>query len=142
MPGDPTVSFIVRRNVRVEQVERHAANVGPPNLRANRALADHNLNQQRRTVFGVTLMQRQLRRISFTVQLLLPTDPAESLAKVAIVIEQANRDERQPQVTGGLQMIAGQHTQTAGVKRQRVVHSKLRAKISDWILRRDGRRDG
>ncbi len=50
--------------------------------------------------------------------LLLPAVPGEGLAEVAVPVEQPDADQRDTQVAGRLQMVAGQDAEAAGVLRQ------------------------
>ena len=129
MTGDPAIGFHVFGNVCIQQVKRHAPNVSTPNLRAYDPLANQYFHKQRRAVFSLHLIERQLFRISFTVKLFLPADEIEALAKVTVVIKQPDRYERQIQIARRLQMIAGEYAKTARVERQRIVNAILGAKI-------------
>ena len=64
----------------------------------------------------------------------LPIVTAKLLTEIPEPIKQTHRDQRQIQIARGFQMIAGQYSQAAGVKRQRVMNPKLSAKISNRCL--------
>ncbi len=49
------------------------------------------------------------------VALLLPAVPAEGLPEVPVTVEQADADQRRAQVAGGLEVVAGQDAEAAGV---------------------------
>ena len=69
----------------------------------------------------------------------LPVDP---LAKIRLAVEQADRHQRQSQVRGGLQVIAGQDPQAAAVDGQRLVNAELRREISHGANAQGGGVDG
>ncbi len=50
--------------------------------------------------------------------LLLPALAGEALAEVAVPVEQADADERDAQVAGGLEVVTGQDAEAAAVLRQ------------------------
>src|SRR5687768_2543176 len=83
-------------------------------------------------------MDRQLVGMRFAVMLFLPTVIAQSLAKVAIAIEQSHGDEREAEIAGRLQMIAGKDSESTGVKRERCVYAKLGTKVRDRMFLRNG----
>src|SRR4051794_38953282 len=82
-------------------------------------------------------MNRQLVWKRLAVVLFLPAVVAQSLTEVAVAIKQTDGEKRQPEITGGLEMIAGEYAEATGVKRQRRVHAKLGTEVSDRMLRRD-----
>ena len=68
--------------------------------------------------------------------MLLVTVRVDGLAEVAVAVEQADGDERQGHVRGGLAVIAGEHTQAAGVDGQRLVQPVLGAEVGDRAVQR------
>ncbi len=64
----------------------------------------------------------------------LPAVFGDALGKIAFGIEQADSHERQSQVAGFFGMVARQHTQAAGVNRQRLVQAELHRKIGDQLV--------
>lgn len=63
--------------------------------------------------------------------LLLPAVPRQGLPEVPVPVEQPDTDERNPQVTGRLQMIAGQDAEAAGVLGQRGRDPELGREVGD-----------
>ena len=61
---------------------------------------------------------------------LLPTVDIEPLAEISLVVIQPDADQRNAQIRGTVDMIAGQDTQTAGIDRQRFVQAEFRRKVS------------
>ena len=54
----------------------------------------------------------------------------EALAEISLAVKQADADQRNVQVRGALDVIAGQHAQAAGIDRQRLVQAELGREIS------------
>ena len=76
-------------------------------------------------------VQRQAVRVERWVALLLPAVGVEALAEVALGVEQADADERQAEVGGGLQVVAGEDAEAAGVLRQRLGDAELGGEVGD-----------
>src|SRR5437868_6931304 len=112
MSGDPAIRLDVLRNVCVEQIKLHSTDVGAPDLGQHVALADHDFNPQRRVIIILHEMNRQIVGKCFAVMLFLPTVVAQSLTKISVAIEQADRHERQTEITRRLEMIAGEYAET------------------------------
>ena len=55
----------------------------------------------------------------------------EPLAEVATAVEQADADERNAELGSGLQVVAGEDAEPAGVDRQRLVDPELHAEVGD-----------
>src|SRR5262249_31315469 len=67
----------------------------------------------------------------------------EPLAQVAFAVEEADGDEREAEVGGALQVIAGEDAEAARVDRQRLVDPELGAEVRDRPARaREGISDG
>src|ERR1051325_1630033 len=58
------------------------------------------------------------------------------LAKIAVPIQQTDRDEIQIEIAGRLAMIAREDAQATRVVRNRFVETEFSRKICDWILDR------
>lgn len=75
--------------------------------------------------------EREFVRVEDGIALLLPAVAREALAEVAVAVEQADADERNTQVAGGLQMVSGKDAEPAGVLRQGSRHSELGREVGD-----------
>ena len=64
------------------------------------------------------------------ILLALPAGLVQPLQKVALPVKQADADQRNIQVGGALDVVAGQHAQAAGVNGQRFVQAELGGEIS------------
>jgi hypothetical protein len=60
----------------------------------------------------------------------------DRLAEVAVLVEQADANERQCHVAGRLDMIAGEHSQTTGVDAERFVKAIFGAEVGDGAIQR------
>ena len=63
--------------------------------------------------------------------LLLPAVAGEGLAEVAVPVEQSDADERDAEVAGGLEMVAGEDAEAAGVLRQGGGDAELGREVGD-----------
>ena len=68
---------------------------------------------------------RQRAMIDVDVVLVLPAVAIEALAEVALVVVEADADERNAEVRGALDVIAGQDAEAARIDRQRFVDAEL-----------------
>ena len=75
----------------------------------------------------------QIFRIGAEVMRELVTVAVNGLMKIAVTIKQADSDKRNAEVTGGLAMIAGENTESAGINRKAFMETKLGAEIGDQI---------
>jgi hypothetical protein len=108
--GHTAVAVRVLLDVGVQEVERGPADVGPPHLGVARLAGEvdddaHALAQ--RDSQGVRVERREA--------LLLPAVEAEVLAEVAVLVEEADADERDAHVRRRLEVVAGQDAEAAGV---------------------------
>ena len=60
---------------------------------------------------------------------MLPAVDVEPLAEVALVVIQPDAHQRDAEIRGALQMIAGEDAEAAGVDRQRLVQAELRGEV-------------
>jgi hypothetical protein len=75
--------------------------------------------------------ERQRIEIVDGVAFLLPAVGIEQLPEVALLIEQAEADQRVVLVARGFQMVAGENAQAAGVDRQALGETVFGREISD-----------
>ena len=127
----PAARRVVLGQLRVEQVERHAADVHPPDLEVGLAAEDVHGQPQRPAVGAGHARHRQALRIVLDPVLLLPPVQVEPLAEVAAPVEEADRNQRQGLVARLLEDVAGEHAEPARVDRQRGVDAVLRAEERD-----------
>ena len=138
--GDGADDLAVLLDVGVEQQQRDPADLGDPDARGERLLvgqADHDLRD--RAVLLAQQRQRQAVGVEDRVGLLLPAVAGQGLAEVAVAVEQPDADDRHAEVARGLEVVAGQDAETAGVLRQHRGDAELRGEVAD---RRGQRRLG
>ena len=135
--ADPARLGVVVRVVGVEQVERHAADVDPPDECLDLALAERHLDRQRLALAVRHERRGQALGVRVDPVLVLPAGGVDALAEVALVVHQPDRDERQAAVRGLLHEVAGQRAEAARVDRQRAVDRVLGAEEGDRVLRID-----
>src|SRR4029079_13561276 len=101
------------------------------------SFANQYLNLQWTAIVITHQLNWQFTRKCLAVVFLLPTVGSQTLNEVAVPIQQSNRDQRQLQVACRLKVISCEDSKATGIKRQRVVHTKLGTKIRDRICRCD-----
>src|SRR2546423_12556940 len=79
-------------------------------------------------------MKREFISVVLAIFFFLPILATQSLTKISEAIEQAECDQRHIQIARRFKMIAGENSEPARIKRQRIVHSELGTEISDWVL--------
>ena len=77
--------------------------------------------------------QRQGVEIVDRVAFLLPAVGIQKLAEIALLVEQAQADQRIVLVARGLQMVAGEDAQAAGIDRQALGEAVLGGEIGDQL---------
>ncbi len=130
--GDRALHRGVAVHVRVEQEQRHAAHVRPPELREQRsAVGQPHVDAQRQALAVGDQLQRQLLRVEGGVRLDLPAVGGQGLPEVPRPVEQPHADQRHAEVTGRLEVVAGQHAEPAGVLRQDLADAELGREVGD-----------
>src|SRR6266852_141230 len=115
--GQLSVFGVVAVDVGVEQEQVAAAHFHAPDFRPDGATPGLHLYCDRFAIGPDCRLHGQLTDVSLDVFFLLPAGAVEPLAKISLAVEQADTDERDTQVGGALDMVAGQHAQSAGIFR-------------------------
>ena len=140
--GDAAGGVVVARNVGVQQQQGDASDVGTPDV-CQQAPAvgqrQRNLERLAVAVRGGLAQQRQRQavRVEDRVGLLLPGVAGERLLEVAGLVQQADADQRHAEVGGGLEVVAGEDAEAAGVLRQDLGDAEFGGEVGDA---RPGRR--
>ena len=79
---------------------------------------------------------RQLVGVEHRVVLLLPAVRRQRLLEVAAAIEQPHAEDRDPEVAGALEVVAGEDAESAGVLREHLGDAVLRGEVRDARRRR------
>ena len=123
--ADQSVLVVVLVDVGVEQVQRDASDAGLPqggvHPHAGQLDAHPHVGY-----FG----QGHRTRVESREALLLPSPPVEVLTEIAVSVEESDTRERQAEVVGRLQVVAGQHAQAARVLRQGGSDAELRREVA------------
>ena len=133
---DPARGVVVGRNVRIEQPQRHAPDVGPPDARVELASVGQRQRDRHRlagAVLGRFAQQCEGQAVGVKdrVGFLLPGVPGQGLLEIAGLVEQPDADQRHAQVRGGFQVVPGQDPQTARILRKHLGNPELRREIRD-----------
>ena len=123
--GDHAPQAVVLGHVGVEQEQRHAPDVDPPDLRVHVLVADADADHERGAVRRRDDGARDALGIGRHPVLLLPPRGVDALAEVPAPVHEPDRDERQPAVGRLLEDVAREGPEAARVDRQRLVHRVL-----------------
>ena len=82
----------------------------------------------------------QLVHVGLEILFLLPAVDVEALAEVSLAVEEADADERNVEVGGALDVVAGEHAEAAGVDGQRFVQAEFGREVGDGTRPQDCRR--
>ncbi len=129
LAGDAAIGRAVHRVVAVQQIEQ-----GPPDHDAPHPHLQDTSRQLDRDVQPAAAghahrLDRHARRVVVRERLELAARGVDHLAEVALLVQQADADDRHAQVARRFQQIAGQHAEPAGIQRQRIAEAELHAEI-------------
>jgi hypothetical protein len=71
------------------------------------------------------------------IVLVLPPVRGQRLPEVAGAVVQANADQRQPEIGGRFEVVAGEDAQAAGIDRQHLGHAELHREVADALGQHD-----
>jgi hypothetical protein len=134
--GDPARGLGVLGPVRVEQEQRHAADVHAPDLRDDLRVGDRHGDRDRLAVVAGDERGGQAVRVRVDPVLVLPAAVVDALAEVAVAVQQADRDQRPGAVGGLLEDVARERAEAARVDRERAVEPVLGGEVRDRAVRR------
>ena len=132
---DPARGEVVLGALGVEQVERHAPDVDPPDLRGHLHVAHGHRHRDRCAVGAGDERGGEPLGVGVDPVLVLPAAGIDPLAEVALAVHEADRGERERAVGRLLEDVARERAEPAGVHRERAVHAELRAEVRDRAAR-------
>ena len=130
--GDLALGGVVLLDVGVQQEQRDAAHLRDPDAGGDEAAAGQADGDLRGGPVGLA-EERDGAAVGIgdRVPLLLPAVARERLLEVARAVEQPDRDDRHAEVARGLQVVAGEDAQAAGVLGQRGGDAVLGREVGD-----------
>ncbi len=140
--GDRPVRLGVVRYVRIQQEDRNAPCLDQPHRGVEVAPGQLDGDRERLAVLAEHAQDRQLGQVVVGVGMLLMAVGVDRLTKVAVLVQQAHADERHGHVAGGLDVVAGEDAEAAGVDAQALVEAVLGAEVADRAARRRSRTRG
>ena len=130
--GDDAGRLVVLVHVGVEEQQRHPAHLGAPDVGVQLAATGQlDGDAGGRAVLVAQQRQGQPVGVEDGVVLLLPAVAVQALAEVAGLVEQADPDDRDPDVGGRLEVVAGEDAEATGVLRQGGGDAELGAEVGD-----------
>ncbi len=124
-------AVVATLHVGVEQIERDAPHIEPPDLGAERLARRAHFDRDRLAVRVARLTDRQLRPVRDRVLRVLLALDVDALLEVRLAIEEPDGHQWDAEVRGALEVVARQHAETAAVDRQRLVEPELGGKVRD-----------
>ena len=134
--GDRPVRLVVVGNVRVEEEHGDAPHLGAPDRGREHPPRKLEVDGEGIAVRAHDAQDRQPVQVVVGVGVLLVPVGVDRLAEVAVLVEQPHADERQGHVARGLDVIAGQNAEAAGVDADTFVEAVLSAEVGDRALDR------
>jgi hypothetical protein len=130
--GHVDVVLGVPLDVGVQHQQRHAADAGDPDPGDQVGPTGHRDGDRGARAVGLAQQRdRQAVGVEDRVGLLLPALARQRLAEVAVAVEQAHADDRDAEVARGLEVVAGEDAQAAGVLREDGGDAELRGEVRD-----------
>ena len=123
-------------NVRVEQEQRHAADLGQPDRTPHGSAGHIDTDREWPTVARGDALEWQALRVVVGVGVLLVAVGVDGLSEVAVAVEEAHADERDGHVRRRLEVVAGEHAQAARVDAERLVQAVFGTEIGDRAVER------
>ena len=120
----------VALHIRIQQQKGATAHLDSPNLGADQAAAGLDFYDDGFALFADGELHGELIDVGVEVLFLLPALLVEVLAEVALAVEEADADEGNAEVGGALDVVSGEHTETAGINGQGLVQAELSRKVS------------
>ena len=127
--GDGTVKFAVEIKVSVKQIELHAAYIHTPDVGVDYAAGIRNLKHHGMTIGIHNLLNGKLVEVLRLVVSDLLTVNRKSLCKITVTIKEAHSGHIHAAVACFLNVVAGEHTKTAGVYFKTVAETILHREI-------------
>ena len=118
-------------DVGVEQEQRHPADGHLPHLRDDAEAGHAHGHLDRNAALVAKLRDRKRVGVEQRVPLLLPAVPRQRLAEVAAPVKQADTENGDTEVARGLEVVAGEDSETAGVLRQYGGDAVFRGEVRD-----------
>ena len=141
--GDLAGGLVVALDVRVQQQQRDPAHLGLPHGdRDVTAAREGDADGELGAVLLEDGLDGEVGGVVEAVLLLLPAAAVQGLGEVAPLVEQADRGQRHAEVRGGLQVVAGEDAQAAGVDRERRGDPELHREVRDRGARSGAQRAG
>ena len=133
--GDRPVGIGVLGQVRVEQEDRDAPDLGDPDGDGQVATRQLDGHRQRQAGRVLDAPERQAAQVVVGVVVLLVAVGVDRLAEVALAVEQPDAERGQGHVAGGLHVVAGEDAEAARVDPERLVEAVLGAEVGDRAAR-------
>ena len=129
--GDPPVDGVVLVELRVEEVERDAADLDAPHVERDVPARERERQAERRPVVRQDLHGREVLGDDLRPVLVLEARAVDALLEVALAVEEADADDGQGEVARLLEDVPRERSQAAGVDRERRMDAELRADEGD-----------
>jgi hypothetical protein len=131
--GDLAVVRVVLLEVRVEEEQRDASHGDEAHENPDVTLADRHGDGGRSAPFPARERHREPIGVERRVHRALPLLAVDQLVEVAARVEETDADQREAEIARGLQVVAGEDPQAAGVDGQDLGQAELGGEVGDEI---------
>ncbi len=119
----------ILRDVRVHEEQRHASDIHPPDAEEQGLALHEDADLERVAVVVQHREEGHLLEVVGMVAFLLPAVMGQVLAEVAALVAEPDAHQRDVQVAGRLEVVAGQDAQAAGIDGQTLGQSVFGAEV-------------
>ena len=130
--GELAVFRSISVDVGIKQQQVAPADLHAPNFCFDCAGACLDLDRHGLAVDSYGGFHRLLVDVGLQIFFLLPAVAIEALEKISVAVKYADADQRDIEIGGALDVIAGKHSESAGIHRNRFVQAELGGKIGHW----------
>src|SRR5208282_4984757 len=130
--GEIAIFRRIALHIRIQQKKIAPSDLRTPDLGADRAASCLNFDHDRFAILADRRLYGALVDVRVNILFLLPAAAVETLQEVALAVEQTYADEWNVEIGRTLDVIAGQHAESAGIDGQRFVQSEFSREICNW----------
>src|SRR6266446_2090621 len=124
-----TIFGCIPYDIRIQKKQVAAPYFQAPDSCVDQAAAGFDLYQHGLAIRIDSELHRQFINIGFEIFLLLPAVAVQPLPEISLTIKQADADQWNSEIGCALDVVAGQHAQSAGINRNRFMQAEFSREI-------------
>ena len=132
---DIAVVFAVLLEIGIEEIQHYVAHARLPDLYRDAAPPQIHLHVQVLAIRAIDRGDRQVVEIGVDVLRVLVAFAVDGLMEVALPVQEADPDERQPHIARRLAVVPREDAKSARVDRQALVESEFGTEVRDEVVR-------